>query len=127
MLPILRALNKVYGPVSVIHFDAHLDTWEGYPGTVSEQSRITHGTFFYVASEEGLISNSSIHAGIRCKLVVSETLVLLHALNAFRGSETLKMMNRLDFTSLPAMTSMITGSLQSSSASGSVLVTHLST
>lgn len=69
VLPILRALNKVYGPVSVIHFDAHLDTWNGYPGTVSEQSRITHGTFFYVANEEGLVSNSSIHAGIRCKLV----------------------------------------------------------
>ncbi|KAG2338363.1 Arginase/deacetylase [Suillus weaverae] len=69
VLPILRALNKVYGPVSVIHFDAHLDTWNGYPGTVTEQSRITHGTFFYVANEEGLVSNSSIHAGIRCKLV----------------------------------------------------------
>lgn len=24
MLPILRSLNKVYGPISVIHFDAHL-------------------------------------------------------------------------------------------------------
>jgi agmatinase len=74
VLPILRALNKVYGPVSVIHFDAHLDTWNGYPGTVTEQSRITHGTFFYVANEEGLVSNSSIHAGIRCKLVVNEAL-----------------------------------------------------
>ena len=26
-LPILRALNSAYGPVSVIHFDSHLDTW----------------------------------------------------------------------------------------------------
>ncbi|KAF8846159.1 arginase deacetylase [Paxillus ammoniavirescens] len=68
VLPILRALNKVYGPVSVIHFDAHLDTWGGYPGTVTEQSRVTHGTFFYIANEEGLVANSSIHAGIRCKL-----------------------------------------------------------
>ena len=78
VLPILRALNKVYGPVSVIHFDAHLDTWDGYPGTVSDQSRITHGTFFYKANEEGLVSNSSIHAGIRCKLVVCEVLVCHH-------------------------------------------------
>ncbi|KAH7886000.1 arginase deacetylase [Phlebopus sp. FC_14] len=69
VLPILRALNKVYGPVSVIHFDAHLDTWGEYPGTITEQSRVTHGTFFYVANEEGLVANTSIHAGIRCKLV----------------------------------------------------------
>ncbi|KAJ3489614.1 hypothetical protein NLI96_g2012 [Meripilus lineatus] len=68
VLPILRALNKVYGPVSVIHFDAHLDTWATYPGQSSEQSRVTHGTFFYLAQEEGLMTNTSIHAGIRCKL-----------------------------------------------------------
>ncbi|KAH9944277.1 Arginase/deacetylase [Epithele typhae] len=68
VLPILRSLNKVYGPVSVIHFDAHLDTWPAYPGPGSEQSRVTHGTFFYLAKEEGLMTNTSIHAGIRCKL-----------------------------------------------------------
>lgn len=70
MLPILRSLNKVYGPVSVIHFDAHLDTWPAYPGTTTDQSRVTHGTFFYLAQEEGLMTNTSIHAGIRCKLQV---------------------------------------------------------
>ncbi|KAH9898278.1 Arginase/deacetylase [Cubamyces lactineus] len=68
VLPILRSLNKVYGPVSVIHFDAHLDTWPAYPGTSTDQSRVTHGTFFYLAREEGLMTNTSIHAGIRCKL-----------------------------------------------------------
>lgn len=57
--------------MSVIHFDAHLDTWPGYPGSNSPQSRITHGTFFNVAHEEGLMrANASIHAGIRCKLAV---------------------------------------------------------
>ncbi|KAE9409137.1 arginase deacetylase [Gymnopus androsaceus JB14] len=74
VLPILRALNKVYGPVSVIHFDAHLDTWLSYPGGVTDQSRVTHGTFFAIAREEGLISNTSIHAGIRCKLGGEEDL-----------------------------------------------------
>ncbi|KAI6136434.1 hypothetical protein F5141DRAFT_1185407 [Pisolithus sp. B1] len=69
VLPILRALYKIYGPIAVIHFDAHLDTWTGHPGAVTEQSRFNHGTFFYKASQEGLISNSSIHAGIRCKLL----------------------------------------------------------
>jgi agmatinase len=68
VLPILRSLNKVYGPISVIHFDAHLDTWAAYPGQTTEQSRITHGTFFYIAREEGLLANNSVHAGIRCKL-----------------------------------------------------------
>ncbi|KAI0028128.1 hypothetical protein K488DRAFT_80833 [Vararia minispora EC-137] len=68
VLPILRALNKVYGPVSVIHFDAHLDTWAPAPNAPSAQSRITHGSFFYIAHEEGLMRNASIHGGIRCKM-----------------------------------------------------------
>jgi len=66
VLPILRSLYKVYGPISVIHFDAHLDTW----GPWSPQERITHGSFFYIAREEGLLSNTSVHAGIRCKMAV---------------------------------------------------------
>ncbi|KAJ7658102.1 arginase family-domain-containing protein [Mycena rosella] len=67
VLPILRSLNKVYGPVSVIHFDAHLDTWAPLPGTVG-QERITHGSFFAIAAEEGLMTNTSVHAGIRCQM-----------------------------------------------------------
>ncbi|KAF7337729.1 Arginase/deacetylase [Mycena sanguinolenta] len=74
VLPILRALSKKYGPISVIHFDAHLDTWAGYAGGITEQSKVTHGTFFYLAQEEGLMSNTSIHAGIRCKLGGTEDL-----------------------------------------------------
>ncbi|KAJ7442293.1 arginase family-domain-containing protein [Mycena latifolia] len=67
VLPILRSLNKVYGPVSVIHFDAHLDTWAPRPGTVG-QERIDHGSFFAIAGEEGLMTNTSVHAGIRCQM-----------------------------------------------------------
>ncbi|KAJ6520395.1 arginase deacetylase [Mycena sanguinolenta] len=74
VLPILRALSKKYGPISVIHFDAHLDTWAGYAGGITEQSKVTHGTFFYLAQEEGLVTNTSIHAGIRCKLGGTEDL-----------------------------------------------------
>ncbi|KAI0036812.1 Arginase/deacetylase [Vararia minispora EC-137] len=67
VLPILRALNKVYGPIAVIHFDSHFDT--GNPGnrSLSAQSRITHGSYFHIANEEGLIRNNSIHGGIRQK------------------------------------------------------------
>ena len=60
-LPILRALNKIHGPLALIHFDAHLDTWDTYFG-----EPCTHGTPFRRASEEGLIvKGSSAHVGIR--------------------------------------------------------------
>ncbi|GAA5944685.1 hypothetical protein JCM10213_009185 [Rhodosporidiobolus nylandii] len=70
VLPILRSLKQIYGPVTVIHFDAHLDSWNGalYRGALTPQSQITHGSFFYTAYEEGLISNHSVHAGIRTRL-----------------------------------------------------------
>lgn len=72
VLPILRSLKEVYGPISVIHLDSHLDTWDpygGYTGIASEQSAITHGTFFWHAGREGCISKgTSVHAGLRTKL-----------------------------------------------------------
>lgn len=72
-LPALRALNKAYGgPVAVLHFDAHLDTWHPakYPSYwPSEQSEFNHGSMFWIASNEGLILNgSSVHAGLRTRL-----------------------------------------------------------
>ncbi|KZT43731.1 Arginase/deacetylase, partial [Sistotremastrum suecicum HHB10207 ss-3] len=68
VLPILRALNKVYGAVSVIHSDAHLDTWSGAAAS-TPQSQINHGSFFWVANNEGLLTNTSVHAGIRCPMI----------------------------------------------------------
>ncbi len=60
-LPLLRALAAVHGPVAVIHFDAHLDTWDTYFGAA-----YTHGTPFRRASEEGLLDRSGcVHVGIR--------------------------------------------------------------
>lgn len=52
----LRALSKLYGPVTVIHFDAHLDTWapNKYPSTWGEPANFTHGTMFWMARQEGL-------------------------------------------------------------------------
>ncbi|RVX70470.1 hypothetical protein B0A52_05969 [Exophiala mesophila] len=80
VLPILRSLKQVYGPVSVIHLDSHLDTWDpyaGYTGIVSEQSAITHGTFFWHAAREGAISRgTSVHAGLRTKLFSPEDYVV---------------------------------------------------
>lgn len=60
-LPLLRVMEEVHGPVAVVHFDAHLDTWDTYFG-----APVTHGTPFRRASEEGLIDRSgSMHVGIR--------------------------------------------------------------
>ena len=49
-LPILRALAKRHGPVALVHFDSHPDTWDQYFG-----SRYFHGTMFRRAVEENLI------------------------------------------------------------------------
>ncbi len=60
-LPLLRAVTKRVGPVAVLHFDAHLDTWDTYFG-----EEYTHGTPFRRAAEEGLIDAAhSMHIGIR--------------------------------------------------------------
>jgi agmatinase len=72
-LAALRGLSKVYGgPVAVLHFDAHLDTWHPrkYPSPwPSKQAEFNHGSMFWIASNEGLILNgSSVHAGLRTRL-----------------------------------------------------------
>ena len=60
-LPLLRALTKRTGPVGLIHFDAHVDTWPDNFG-----QRYGHGSVFYHAIEEGLVTPARmIQLGIR--------------------------------------------------------------
>jgi agmatinase len=60
-LPMLRAAHAQHGRIALIHFDAHLDTWDTY-----FKAPITHGTVFRRAFEEGLLAeDKSIHIGIR--------------------------------------------------------------
>lgn len=60
-LPLLRNVAATHGPVAVVHFDAHLDTWDTYFG-----APLTHGTPFRRASEEGLLDlDACIHVGTR--------------------------------------------------------------
>jgi agmatinase len=60
-LPLLRATSKRHGPLALVHFDAHLDTWDTYFG-----QRFTHGTPFRRAWEEGLLlRDHSAHVGLR--------------------------------------------------------------
>ncbi|KAF1950130.1 Arginase/deacetylase [Byssothecium circinans] len=66
-LSALRSTYQRWGEVSVIHFDSHIDTWdpEVLGGGISHYAGVNHGTFLHIAHEEGLIRNTSIHAGIR--------------------------------------------------------------
>ncbi len=58
-LPLLRAHAAKFGPLALIHFDAHTDTYSG-------GSKYDHGTLFHHAVEEGLIDTEhSIQIGIR--------------------------------------------------------------
>ncbi len=60
-LPLLRAINKLHGPVAVIQFDAHNDLWDEYFG-----SRYSHGTPFRRAIEENLILEGAfLQVGLR--------------------------------------------------------------
>ena len=69
-LPLLRAVNKYHGPIALVHFDAHLDTWDTYFG-----APYTHGTPFRRAAEENLfLDHASMHIGIRGPLYSSEDL-----------------------------------------------------
>jgi agmatinase len=70
-VPLLRAVNKQVGPVALVHFDAHLDTWDTYFG-----APYTHGTPFRRAAEEGLFNDdASIHVGIRGPLYSRDDLL----------------------------------------------------
>ncbi len=60
-LPVLRALARAHGPVGLVQFDSHIDTWNEYFGT-----KYFHGTPFRRAIEEGLVDPKRfIQVGIR--------------------------------------------------------------
>jgi agmatinase len=58
--PLLKAHAAIHGPLALVQFDAHQDTWLDHDG------RISHGTFVRRAVNEGLIeAQRSIQIGIR--------------------------------------------------------------
>ena len=70
-VPLLRSVNKVVGQVALVHFDAHLDTWDTY-----FSAPYTHGTPFRRAAEEGLFNDdASMHVGIRGPLYSRDDLI----------------------------------------------------
>lgn len=59
--PTLKAYAKKYGPLSLIQFDAHTDTWVD-----DDPTRIDHGTMFYKAVKDGIVvPERSVQIGIR--------------------------------------------------------------
>ncbi|HAK45244.1 MAG TPA: agmatinase [Spirochaeta sp.] len=57
----LRAVAAKHGPVALVHFDAHTDTYSSYFG-----EKYNHGTPFKYACDEGLIDTEhSIQVGMR--------------------------------------------------------------
>lgn len=59
--PILRAYAEKFGPLSLIHFDAHSDLWPD-----DDLTRIDHGTMFYKAVKTGIVDpKTSVQIGIR--------------------------------------------------------------
>lgn len=60
-LPILRALARRTGPLALVHFDAHVDTWPDNFG-----QPFAHGCVFYHAIEEGLVDpRRMVQVGVR--------------------------------------------------------------
>lgn len=58
--PLLRVHARKHGPLSLIHFDAHVDTWE------DDGERLDHGSMFLRAVREGIVDPSrSVQVGIR--------------------------------------------------------------
>lgn len=59
--PILRAYAEKFGPLALLQFDAHTDTWPD-----DDMARVDHGTMFYKAVKSGLIDPArSVQVGIR--------------------------------------------------------------
>jgi agmatinase len=57
-LPLLRAHAERFGPLALVHFDAHSDTWR--------DETLNHGSMFFYALREGLLDpEHSVQIGIR--------------------------------------------------------------
>jgi agmatinase len=84
-LPLLRSHVRKHGPLALIHFDAHTDTW------VDED--YNHGTMFYHAIKEGLIDiEHSIQLGIRTPNPETHEIEIIYAdeLDEMKASEVVK-------------------------------------
>jgi len=79
--PLLKAHAETFGTLSLVHFDAHSDTWE------EEEKRVDHGTMFYHALKEGLVDPAtSIQIGIRTTNDSTHGVKIIHAPEVMHSS-----------------------------------------
>ena len=72
--PLLKAHAEKFGPLALIHFDAHVDTWP------DDGERLDHGSMFLRAKREGLIDvEHSVQIGIRSFSAEDEGFTILDA------------------------------------------------
>ncbi len=72
-LPLLRAHERFFGKMALVHFDAHSDTY-------AKGSKFDHGTMFYHAPRENLIDPAhSVQIGIRTEHDAAEGFTVLDA------------------------------------------------
>lgn len=88
-LPLLRAAKAKHGPLALIHFDAHCDTWSDHFGEPSG-----HGTWTYEAIQEGLVEpKRTVQIGIRssgeraAREYVQDQGGAIHTARALRGKD----------------------------------------
>lgn len=67
----LRLVAEHHGPVHVLHFDLHIDTWrpEYLGGKVTRYALLNHGTFLHYAHELGFLAATNWHLGVRAPYV----------------------------------------------------------
>ncbi|CAH0340307.1 agmatinase [Rhizobium sp. CECT 9324] len=71
--PLLKAHAAKHGPLALVHFDAHQDTWD------DDGKRIDHGSFVCRAVREGVIDPAhSIQIGIRTEAPEDFGIKILH-------------------------------------------------
>lgn len=60
-LAVLQAMHAQHGPVAMVHFDAHCDTWQDHFG-----EPLGHGIWTYEAIKQGLVlPQKTVHIGLR--------------------------------------------------------------
>ncbi len=90
--PLLKAHAEKYGRLSLIHFDAHSDTWE------EDEKRLDHGTMLFHALQEELIDpGSSIQVGLRTHNEKTHGFNIIHAPDVMKNGAkaTIERINRV--------------------------------
>lgn len=71
----IKSAYETYGPLAVLHFDSHIDTWDPkvLGGGISHYMSLNHGTFLHYAAEQGYLAKDHCsHVGLRAPYIDSK-------------------------------------------------------